>query len=138
MQNILQSRVLPIAICVMLNRKRTTRLRTKYIGFPYTDDHAFDAELVDKLITELKHNKAAGLDNLTAVYLQFSHPIVVSVMCTRFNIMMSYGYVPARFGRSYTIPLPKVTPFWVKHLWLMTLGAYLLAQFVENFRTLMG
>ena len=81
-------------------------MRTKYVGLPYSDDHAFDVELVDKIITELKKNKAAGLDYLTAEHLQFSHPIVVSVMCKIFNIMMSYGYVPASFGRSYTIPLP--------------------------------
>ena len=82
-------------------------MRPKYVGLPYTDDYAFDVELVDKTITELKNNKAAGWDNLTAKHLQFSHPIVVSVMCKIFNIMMTYGYVPASFGRSYTIPLPK-------------------------------
>ena len=62
---------------------------------------------MDKIITELKKNKAAGLDYLTAEHLQFSHPIVVSVMCKIFNITMSNGYVPASFGRSYMIPLPK-------------------------------
>ena len=41
------------------------------------------------------------------MHWQFSHPIVVSVKCKLFNIMMSYGYIPASFGRSYTIPLPK-------------------------------
>ena len=75
-------------------------MRPKYVGLPYSDDHAFDVELVDKIITELKKNKAAGLDYWTAEHLQFSHPIVVSVMCKIFNIMMSYGYVPASFGRS--------------------------------------
>ena len=82
-------------------------MRPKYVSLPYSDDHAFDVELVDKIVTELKKNKAVGLYNLTAEHLQFSHPIVVSVMCKIFNIMMSYGYVPASFGRSYTIPLPK-------------------------------
>ena len=62
---------------------------------------------MDKIITELKKNKAAGSDNLTAEHLKFSHRVVVSVMCKFFNIMISYGYVPASFGRSYTIPLPK-------------------------------
>ena len=88
---------------------------------------------MDKIITELKKNKAAGFDNLTAEHLQFSHPIVVSVMCKLFNIMMSYGYVPASFGRSYTIPLPKGTPFWAVHLWLTTLGAYLLTECCRKF-----
>ena len=82
-------------------------MRPKYVGIPYSDDHTFDIELADKIITELKRKKAAMLDNLTAEHLQFSHPIVVSVMCKLFNIMMSYGYVPAGFGRSYTIPLMK-------------------------------
>ena len=54
------------------------------MGLPYSDDHTFDVELVDKIIIELKKNKAAGLDNLTAEHLQFSHPIVVSVMCKSF------------------------------------------------------
>ena len=56
-------------------------MRPKYVGLPYSDDHAFDVELVNKIITELKKNNAAGLDYLTAEHLQFSHPIVVSVMC---------------------------------------------------------
>ena len=56
-------------------------MRTKYVGLSYSDDHAFNVELMDKIITELKRNKAAMLDNLTAEHLQFSHPIVVSVMC---------------------------------------------------------
>ena len=97
-------------------------MRTKYVGLPYSDDHAFDVELVDKIINEIKRT------NLTAEHLQFSHPVVVLVMCKFFNIMMSYGYVLASFGRSYTIRCQKVTPFWVKHLWLTTLGVYLLAQ----------
>ena len=82
-------------------------MKTKYVGLPYPDDHASDVDLMDKIITELKKNKAAGLDYLTAEHLHFSHPIVVSIMCKLFNIMMSYGYVPASFGRSYTISLPK-------------------------------
>ena len=39
--------------------------------------------------------------------MQFSHHIVVSVLCKLFNILMSYGYVSASFRRSYTIPLSK-------------------------------
>ena len=38
-------------------------MRTKYVGLAYSDDHAFDVELMDKIITELKKYKAAGLDN---------------------------------------------------------------------------
>ena len=55
-------------------------MRPKYVGLPYSDDHVFDVELVDKIITELNKKKAAGLDNLTGEHLQFSHPIVVSVI----------------------------------------------------------
>ena len=83
---------------------------------------------MDTIITELKKNKAAGLDNLTAEHLQFSQPIVVSVMCKIFNIMMSYGYVPASSGRSYTIPLPKGNATWGKTLMVDDFRAYLLAQ----------
>ena len=103
-------------------------MRPKYVDLLYSYDHAFDVELVDKIITELKKNKAAGLDNLTAEHLQFNHPIVVSVICKIFNIVMSYGYVPASFGRSYTIPLPKGNAILGKTLMVDNLGAYLLAQ----------
>ena len=58
---------------------------------------------MDKIITELNKNKAIVLDNLTAELLQFSHPIVVTIMFKIFNIMMSYDYFPA----SFAIPLPK-------------------------------
>ena len=73
-------------------------MRTKYVGLPYSDDQAFDVELVDKIITEFKKNKAAGLDKSIAEHLQFSHLIAGSVMCKLVNIMMSYGYVKASFG----------------------------------------
>ena len=35
-------------------------MRPKYVGLPYSDDHAFDVELVDKIITELKRRKLLG------------------------------------------------------------------------------
>ena len=80
------------------------------------------------LITELKKNKAAGLDYLTAEHLLFSHPIVVSVMCKIFNSIMSYGHVPASFDRSFTIRLPKGNAFLSKTLMVDDFRAYLLAQ----------
>ena len=46
------------------------------------------------------------MDNLTAGNLQFNQPIVAAVMYKLFKVLMSYGYFPASFGRSYTIPLP--------------------------------
>ena len=66
-------------------------VRTKYVGLPYSDDYAFDVELVDKIITELeiRKNKASALDNKTTEHLQFisspyCHPIVASVICKHF------------------------------------------------------
>ena len=84
------------------------------------------------MIIELKKNKAARLDSLTADHVQFSHPIVVLVMSKLFNIMMFYGYVTASFVRSYTIPLPKGYVSLGKALMSMTLVAYLLAQWCRK------
>ena len=83
----------------------------KYDGLAHSDDHAFDVGSVNKIITELEKKTAARLDNLTVEHMHFSHPIVVLFMSKRFNIIMSYSYVPASFGRSDTIPFPKSLPF---------------------------
>ena len=68
----------------------------------------FDIELVDNIISQLQRGKAAGLDTLAAEHLQFSHPIVRSILVKLFNAMMWAGTVPLSFGCSYTVPLIKL------------------------------
>jgi len=82
--------------------------RINYCGTALTDESLFDFELVGNVITELKRGKAAGLDNLSAEHLINSHPIVISLLTRLFNLMLLCGHVPSSFGRSYTIPIPKI------------------------------
>ena len=82
-------------------------LRADYCGSPITDDQLFDVELVGNLISSMKNGKAAGLDELTCEHLKFSHPIVACILTKLFNLFVSVGHIPASFGASYTVPIPK-------------------------------
>ena len=82
-------------------------LRSQFCGSTLTDKQIFDAELLSRLINSLKHGKAAGLDELTCEHLQFSHPVVVSILVKLFNLFVSIGHIPTSFGASYTVPIPK-------------------------------
>jgi len=67
----------------------------------------YDAELIETVIMNMSRGKAAGLDGLTAEHLQFCHAILPCILAKLFNLMMRCGYVPASFGQSYTVPIPK-------------------------------
>jgi hypothetical protein len=82
--------------------------RISYCGFPMTDAFLFDAELVSTIISKLSLGKAAGVDHLTAEHLLNSHPIVSCILYKLFNVMLLCGYVPAQFGHSYIVPIPKI------------------------------
>ena len=81
--------------------------RTSYIGSPFVDEYLVDVELVDRIISQLKRGKAAGIDNISAEHLQFSHPILSSLLVKLFNLMLEYRYIPESFGRNYIVPIPK-------------------------------
>ena len=49
-------------------------LRSQYCGSVFTDKHAFDVELLSRLINGLKRGKAAGLDELTCDCLLYTSP----------------------------------------------------------------
>ena len=66
-----------------------------------------DAELIDRVISKLKKNKAAGLDTLTAEHWQYSHPALATILEKLFNIMIMNDRLSPDFERSYTVPLPK-------------------------------
>jgi hypothetical protein len=82
-------------------------LRAAYCGDSVEDCQWCDVELVDKPLKEMKNGKAAGLDELSCEHLKFAHPIVISILSKLFNLFISSGHIPSRFGVSYTVPIPK-------------------------------
>lgn len=82
-------------------------MRSNYCGTPQSELYDFDVELIERVVHDLKHGKAAGLDGLTAEHLLHSHPAVYSLLNRLFNLLIKFRFVPDDFGRSYTVPLPK-------------------------------
>jgi hypothetical protein len=100
--------------CTEFSLENNNRLRQQYMdlesnynGSPFVDDYWFDVELIDKVIADLHVGKAAGLDNLTAEHLKYSHPALTSILTKLFNLIVCHGHVPNDFCKSYTVPLPK-------------------------------
>ena len=81
--------------------------RELYWGDPMLKDNLFTAELVERIIGDIKRGKAAGLDSLTAEHLQYCHYLIHVVLAKLFNMIVYCGYVPTGFGCSYTVPIPK-------------------------------
>ena len=67
----------------------------------------FDTVMIESIISQLKNGKAAGVDELMAEHLKYSHPILCVVLKKLFNLMLEFGYVPASFGIGNIIPIPK-------------------------------
>ncbi|MFM2332659.1 MAG: hypothetical protein RIQ74_1491, partial [Pseudomonadota bacterium] len=82
--------------------------RESYCGSPFKEEYLFDVELVSNVILDLKRGKAEGLDGLTSEHLSNSHPILSCILVKLFNLMVLCGHIPAEFGLSYTVPLPKI------------------------------
>ena len=78
-----------------------------YAGAPLLNNDTFDVELVSLMIARCEHGKAAGLDNITAEHLHYSHPVLPCVLMKLFNLMFDTCYVPRLFGQSYIVPIPK-------------------------------
>jgi hypothetical protein len=101
-------------VCSPWNAERSMRikdkykeLRSRYNGTPIADDQWINVELVSKLIASMASGKAAGLDELSSEHLMYSHPVVVCILTKLFNLFILYGHIPASFGCSYTVPIPK-------------------------------
>jgi len=73
-------------------------MRSNYCGQPLNEHYFFDIELVERVITNMKHGKAPDLDRLTSEHLQYSHALLPVVLTNLFNLMMHNGYVPRKFG----------------------------------------
>ena len=65
--------------------------RSSYSGSPFTNDLAFDAELTESIIKNMKRGKAAGLDGITAEHLQHCHPSLPTLLAKLFNLIMETG-----------------------------------------------
>jgi endonuclease/exonuclease/phosphatase family metal-dependent hydrolase len=101
--------------CSVLTKDGSDRLfhlyefqRSNYVGSPMSEEHRFDAELVETVIGDMKLGKAAGLDGLTVEHLINCHPILPGLLARLFNLIIRTGHVPVQFGLSYTVPLIKV------------------------------
>ena len=75
-----------------------------------------DAELVESVISKMKRGKAPGLDGITAEHLQFCHYILPCILAKLFNLIIRSSYVPTNFGKSYTVPILKVSNVYGKSL----------------------
>lgn len=83
------------------------RLLPCYNGSSLNESQLFTVELINDCLYNMSNGKAPGLDEISCEHLKFSHPIVVVILCKLFNIFLLQGYIPANFGLSYTVPIPK-------------------------------
>ena len=51
--------------------------------------------------------KTAGEDNIALEHILFAHPSLVSHLKRLFNIILSYGHVPSKFGSGIIVPVLK-------------------------------
>ena len=83
-------------------------MRSGYCGFPVTDAHIIDTELVSSVIARIARGKAADAVGLSAEHLIYSHPSISVVLAKLFKLIMLYRHVPAGFRYSYIVPVPKL------------------------------
>jgi exonuclease III len=83
--------------------------RTDYVGRFCNSLSSFNVDIVSSCLGSFKRGKASGLDHVTSEHLQFSHPVVVLILCKLFNMLLHCGKVPLSFRTSYIVPIPKVT-----------------------------
>ena len=83
-------------------------MRATYSGFPITDEHVIDTELISNVIFRLHSGKAADIAGLTAEHVTHCHPSLSLVLCRLFKLIVQHEYVPSRFRRSCIVPVPKV------------------------------
>ena len=68
----------------------------------------FDVENVELAInSNLKLDKAAGIDNIMAENILIAHPAIITHLKNLFNLMIIHGYVPDKFGSAIIVPLVK-------------------------------
>ena len=79
------------------------------------DNDVYD-ELLNRVITELeiceaikdlKNNKAPGLDRIVNEYLKNSPPILISLYCKLFNVVLDTGIIPTSWTSGIIKPVFK-------------------------------
>ena len=91
-------------------------MRATYCGFPLTEDHIIDTELVSCVISRLHNGKAPDIAGLSAEHLAYSHPALSVVLCKLFRIILHSSYIPTGFKCGYIVPIPKLKDSRVKSL----------------------
>ena len=91
---------------VMFKNSYNTEIDS-YTGDNLSTKFLCSVELVDKVVSNLKLGKAAGLDGLTTEHVLYSHPIIITVLKKLFNLMIAAKYVPIEFGFGLSVPIPK-------------------------------
>ena len=82
-------------------------VRTTYSGYCTESAFCFDAELVESIICKMHRGKAADIDGITVEHVYYCHSLLPCVLANFFNLMISAGKVPVKFGQSYTVPILK-------------------------------
>jgi hypothetical protein len=69
-----------------------------YKGDPLVLKDFINIEFISSAIKGLENGKAAGYDLLTAEYLKYCHPSVLSSIHKLFIMILKFNYVPDAFG----------------------------------------
>ena len=64
-------------------------------------------ELVSHCLSQMKRNKAPGIDGIETEHLLYAHPIAVVQLCVLFNIMLKHSVVPELFCNGIIVPVIK-------------------------------
>jgi len=82
-------------------------MHTTYTGSDFDAKSAVNVKLVDSVIQELKHGRAAGPGGISAEHLLYSHPLLCVLLSFLICLMLKYSYVLDAFGIGMVIPLLK-------------------------------
>ena len=62
-------------------------------------------ELVSHCLSQMKSNKAPGIDGTETEYLLYAHPTAIVQLCVLFNIMRKHCIIPQLVYNSITVPV---------------------------------
>jgi len=98
--------------CTPNNILKQVELKNVYYknkaGYSKNDDIPFvNVENVSKIIDNVGLNKAPGFDGIMIEHLKFAHPSVILIVTKLFNLCLTLGVVPEKFGVGVTTPIPK-------------------------------
>ncbi len=100
--------------CSINSKERSDQLRTERLKamaeYPRNDnllDHLVDEADVAKAIDNLKGGKAPGPDDISGEHIKNAHPVIHNILTKLFNCIILTEHVPAPFGKSTLVPIPK-------------------------------